>query len=78
MTKTVNVREFVELLGGNDSASKLFGVTVPAICNWKKDNRLPGWAIMQASRYAEDNGVALGSRCVKIKRPTGARMAAAE
>ena len=64
MSKTV--REFVTAIGGNEPASELFGVTVPAICNWKKHNRFPLWArarardIARARRFKVDDDLVRG------------------
>ena len=73
MSKNLTVREFVELLGGNDRASKLFGVTIPAVCNWKTGNRFPAWALPRATGLASEHGVTFSARSVKTKRPPGAR-----
>lgn len=73
------VREFIEILGGNDKAARRFGVTVPAICNWKRDNRFPAWALPKVAQIAAEFRVTLPARLLKTKRPTGAiRIAAAE
>lgn len=76
MSKIVSVSEFVELLGGNDDAAKLFKISAPAICNWKKSGRFPAWALPTVAELASRHHVTFPAKAVKVKRPTGARMAA--
>ncbi len=69
---TTTVREFVEILGGNDKAARRFGVTAPAICNWKRDNRFPAWVLPKVAEVAAEFRVVLPARALKTKRPAGA------
>ena len=78
MSKNLTVRDFVQLLGGNDKASKSFGVSIPAVCNWKTENRFPAWALPLVNELAKKRGVTLQSRTLEVKRPTGATASAAE
>lgn len=73
--RTVTVAEFVDLLGGNAKAAKLFGVTEPAVCNWKKAGRFPAWALLPAIKASEERGVTFPPRALKPPRPTGVRAA---
>lgn len=38
---TLTVTEIVDRLGGTKKTAELFGVTPPAVSNWKADNRFP-------------------------------------
>ena len=75
MSKIVSVKEFVDLIGGNDAAASLFKVTAPAICNWKKSRRFPAWVLPDVARVAALHRVSFPAKAVKVKRPTGARVA---
>lgn len=68
-----SVSDFVQILGGNDEAAAIFKVTAPAICNWKKWNRFPAWALPQVHELARKHKIEIAPRTVQIKRPTGAR-----
>ena len=37
----MNMDEIVAALGGTSGAAKIFGVTMPAVSNWKADGRFP-------------------------------------
>ena len=68
-----SVSEFVQILGGNDEAAAIFKVTAPAICNWKKWNRFPAWALPTVNALAQKHKIEIAPRAVQIRRPTGAR-----
>ena len=68
-----SVSEFVQILGGNDEAASIFKVTAPAICNWKKENRFPAWALPTVHDLARKLKIEISPRAVQVKRPTGAR-----
>lgn len=68
-----SVSEFVQILGGNDEAASIFKVTAPAICNWKKWNRFPAWALPTVHDLARKHKIEIAPRAVQVKRPTGAR-----
>ena len=54
----MTVSDFIEALGGNAAAAALFGVTKPAVCNWKAWNRVPPRLHLRALREASARGLA--------------------
>ena len=50
----MTVSEFIAAIGGNPSAARLFGVTRPAVCNWKAANRLPDRLHLKALKLAAE------------------------
>ena len=54
----MTVPEFIDALGGNRAAAGLFGVTQPAVCNWKAAGALPARLHLKALRIAAERGIA--------------------
>lgn len=54
----MTVSEFIQAIGGNKAAAIAFGVTCPAVCNWKAANRLPDRLHLRALRLASSRGIA--------------------
>ena len=50
----MDVRQFITELGGTSEAAKIFGVTPPAVSNWKAVNRLPDRLHLRALRVADE------------------------
>jgi hypothetical protein len=54
----MNVTQFVENLGGNRTAAKLFSVGETAVCNWKRENRVPAKLHLRIVRLCAERGIA--------------------
>lgn len=68
LIKTVNA--FIDAIGGPSAAAEAFSVSRPAISNWKKTRRLPGWATMRAMSVAQTNGVVLDPKLfTRVRKP---------
>lgn len=67
------VEQFVKKIGGNDSAARAFGVTAPAVCNWKADDRFPAWALMRVMDLARVNRLTLDTKLFATKKPNPTR-----
>lgn len=70
MLPVMNICEFVDALGGNADAAAVFGVTAPAVCNWKAANRLPERLHLKALRIAAKRGIAFDPEVVADKTVT--------
>ena len=49
----MTVSEIIKKLGGTTAAAAVFGVTPPAVSNWKAENRFPPrvhWRVVQEMR----------------------------
>lgn len=68
MIKTVD--GFIDAIGGTASAAVAFGVSRPAVSNWRAGGKLPAWAWMRARDIAHANDLTLEPRIF-----TSARMA---
>ena len=56
--RAMNVSAFIQKLGGTTEAARIFGVTPPAVSNWKAANELPARLHLKALRVAADKGLA--------------------
>jgi len=60
MIKTVD--GFIDAIGGTASAALAFGVSRPAVSNWRAGGKLPAWAWMRARDIAHANDMTLEPR----------------
>ena len=60
MIKTVD--GFIDAIGGTASAAVAFGVSRPAVSNWRAGGKLPAWAWMRARDIAHANDLTLEPR----------------
>jgi hypothetical protein len=63
MIKTVSA--FAKAVGKNPEVAELFGISVPALCNWKKGNRFPLWARARARDIATARRIRIDPALVK-------------
>ena len=67
MIKTVD--GFIDAIGGTASAAVAFGVSRPAVSNWRAGGKLPAWAWMRARDIAHANDMTLEPRLFTSVRP---------
>lgn len=63
------VEGFIDAIGGTTNAAAAFGVTAPAVSNWKADNRFPAWALMRVMEIAQKNGLTLSTKLFAVIQP---------
>lgn len=73
MTKTVEtVEQFVEAIGGTARAAEAFGVTSPAVSNWKRFGTFPAWVLGAVQRLADANDLEVAPHLFETTKPGGA------
>jgi len=55
----ITVSDIVDALGGTSKVARLFGVTAPAISNWRAANRFPPRTHFKLYRLCLERGVDL-------------------
>lgn len=53
----LSVRDVVKSLGGHKPVADLFGVTVPAVSNWIRDDRFPDRLHLRVLRECASKGI---------------------
>ena len=54
----MDVSAFIAALGGTSKAALVFGVSAPAVSNWKAANAMPARLHLKALRIASERGIA--------------------
>lgn len=63
------VDQFIEALGGTGKAADAFGVTSPAISNWKRTDRFPAWVHGRVLSLAQENGLTVNDALLETTKP---------
>lgn len=57
MAKPLTVSDVIDELGGNKAAAELFGVTMPAVCNWKAEGKFPPSRHLEIYEICQARGI---------------------
>lgn len=69
----MNVNDIIERLGGTKGTAEIFGVTAPAVSNWRKSARFPGWTHLRLVQEAAARGIVIPTDMLKATAPLGPR-----
>lgn len=64
----MTVTQFIEQLGGNRAAAKIFAVGETAVCNWKRENRVPAKLHLRIVRMCKERQMAFNPEKPAKKR----------
>ena len=57
MSKPLTVAEVIDALGGTLAASEIFGVTPPAVSNWKAEGKFPPSRHLEIYEICQERGI---------------------
>lgn len=69
MIKINSVDEFVEALGGTLKTAELFGVSGPAVSNWRGADKFPAWVLGAVRKLSELHGLEVDDRLYETTKP---------
>lgn len=57
MAQSLTVSEVIDALGGTLAAAEIFGVTMPAVSNWRAEGKFPPARHLQVYEICQERGI---------------------